>query len=226
MRAPNYKWTCHRCEHVNEPGKSACGICGFPSVASGIDIARATGEAVAESRKTRRTRRHVKGMKTFLVVLPIAIACGVIGVMLYDYVARGPGFLLRGIAVAAFWPALLSMLVVAKTTGTADGVFFFGSVAQYFYVWGIVSLGARILRAHPPRVQSAGMRWFLTVLAYLGLLCLVGVVALIIALLLGESHGGALPDALRPIAFIFAWASVLVLPVLGARTVWRRLGAQ
>lgn len=68
------------------------------------------------------------------------------------------------------------------------------------------------------------MRWSLTILAYLGLLVLVGVVAFIIALLLGESHGGMLPDALRPIAFIAAWASVLVLPVLGARIVWRRLG--
>ena len=35
-------------------------------------------------------------------------------------------------------------------------------------------------------MQSAGLRWFLTVLAYLGLLCLVGAVAFIMALLLGE----------------------------------------
>ena len=159
-------------------------------------------------------------------MVPIAIAGGFIGVMLYDYVARGPGFFLRGIAVAAFWPALLSMLIVAKTTGTADGVYFFGSVAQFFYVWGIVGLGARIFRVHPLRVRSAGMRWFLTILAYLALLGLVGVVAFIMALLLGESHGGLLPDAMRPIAFIAAWAAVLVLPVLGARTVWRRLGVQ
>ncbi|HKQ25510.1 MAG TPA: hypothetical protein VJT81_13795 [Burkholderiales bacterium] len=166
----------------------------------------------------------MKAVKVGLIVVPIAIAGGVIGVMLYDYVARGPGFFLRGIAVAAFWPALLTMLVAARTTGTADGAYFFGSVAQFFYFWGIFNLGARILRAYPMRVQSAGMRWFLTVLAYLGLLCVVGVVAFIIALLLGESHGGLLPDAWRPIAFIVAWISVLVLPVLGAHTVWRRLG--
>jgi hypothetical protein len=70
------------------------------------------------------------------------------------------------------------------------------------------------------------MRWCLTVLAYLGLLCLVGVVALFFALLFGESHGGLLPYSLRPIAFILAWAAVLVLPVLGARAVWRRLEAR
>jgi hypothetical protein len=49
--------------------------------------------------------------------------------------------------------------------------------------------------------------------------------SLIFALVLGETHGGLLPDPLRPIAFILAWASVLVLPVLGARAVWRRLSS-
>jgi hypothetical protein len=162
-------------------------------------------------------------IKTSLILLPIAIAGGVMGVVLYDFVAHGSGFFLRGIAVAALWPALLSLLAV-KATGTTDGFYFFGSVAQFFYVWGIFKLGARILRAHPLRVQTAGMRWFLTILAYLGLVCLVGVVALVIALLLAESHSGLLPDALRPYAFVVAWVAVLVLPVLGARTAWHRLG--
>jgi hypothetical protein len=155
-------------------------------------------------------------------VLPIAVAGGVLGSLLYDQVAHGPGFLLRAVAVAALWPALLSILAFAKTTGGA--AYLLACIAQYFYVWGVISLGARILRAHPPRVRSTGMRWFLTGLAYLGLLCLVGVVAFIIALLLGETHGGLLPDALRPIAFVLAWVAVLVLPVLGARAAWRRLG--
>ncbi len=75
------------------------------------------------------------------------------------------------------------------------------------------------------RVQLDGMQWFLVVLAYLGLLIVVGIVALLVALLLAETHGGLLPDALRPFAFILAWVAVAVLPVLGARAVWRRLGA-
>ena len=74
--------------------------------------------------------------------------------------------------------------------------------------------------------KTAGpKRWLLTALAYLGLLCVVGVAALIFALLLGETHGGLLPDALRPFAFILAWVAVLVLPVLGARAAWRRLSS-
>jgi hypothetical protein len=74
------------------------------------------------------------------------------------------------------------------------------------------------------KAQSGGKRLLLTVLAYLGLLPLVGVVAFVFALLLAETHGGLLPDSLRPVAFVLAWVAVLVLPVMGARAVWRRFG--
>ena len=124
MHAPTYRWTCHKCEHVNEPGVSGCGACGFPSVVSAIDLGKTRNELAAEA------------------------------------------------------------------------------------------LNAR----------SGGKRWLLTVLAYLGLLPLVGVTALVFALLLAETHSGLLPDPLRPFAFILAWVAVLVLPVLGARAVWRRFG--
>ncbi len=44
MRAPRYRWTCHKCEHVNEPDTSPCSQCGFPAVASGAEIALARKE--------------------------------------------------------------------------------------------------------------------------------------------------------------------------------------
>ena len=122
---PNYRWTCHKCKHVNEPGVAECGACGYPAVISAADIGKTKDELAAEARL---------------------------------------------------------------------------------------------------KAQSGGKRWLLTVLAYLGLVPVVGVVALFIALVLAESHSGLLPDSLRPIAWILAWVAMLVLPVMGARAVWRRFG--
>ena len=72
-------------------------------------------------------------------------------------------------------------------------------------------------------MRAASKNALLTILAYLGLLPVVGLPAAVFAFLLGETHGGLLPDPLRPYAFVLAWIAVLVLPVLGARAVWRRL---
>jgi hypothetical protein len=44
MHAPTYRWRCHKCEEVNVPGISTCAQCGFPAVASAVDICRARGE--------------------------------------------------------------------------------------------------------------------------------------------------------------------------------------
>jgi hypothetical protein len=54
MSAPPYRWMCHRCERVNEPGLKTCTSCGFPAVASAVDIARERGEP-DPSRFTRET---------------------------------------------------------------------------------------------------------------------------------------------------------------------------
>jgi len=44
MAIPEYRWTCHRCEWANEPGVPACAHCGFPALATGVDIAKAKAE--------------------------------------------------------------------------------------------------------------------------------------------------------------------------------------
>ena len=41
---PTYRWRCHKCELVNEPSISSCAHCGFPAIASAIEIAKAKGE--------------------------------------------------------------------------------------------------------------------------------------------------------------------------------------
>ena len=44
MAGPTYRWTCHKCGHVNEPGIETCVTCEFPAIASAIEIAAARGE--------------------------------------------------------------------------------------------------------------------------------------------------------------------------------------
>ena len=35
---PNYRWQCHRCRTINEPGAERCGAYGFAAHASGYEI--------------------------------------------------------------------------------------------------------------------------------------------------------------------------------------------
>jgi hypothetical protein len=35
---PSYSWTCHVCDHENQPNMEYCTSCGFPAVASGAEI--------------------------------------------------------------------------------------------------------------------------------------------------------------------------------------------
>ena len=43
-------------------------------------------------------------------------------------------------------------------------------------------------------------------------------------MLLAGPHGGWLPASMQSIVLVLGWAAVLVLPVLCAVWVWRRLG--
>jgi hypothetical protein len=35
---PDYRWQCHRCRTINEPGVERCGACGFSAYATGYEI--------------------------------------------------------------------------------------------------------------------------------------------------------------------------------------------
>jgi protein-S-isoprenylcysteine O-methyltransferase Ste14 len=160
-----------------------------------------------------------------LIALPIAIAFSVTGyVLLYEVLERS-GFIGRAIGAVAFWPILLFawLQIHAKLPETV--AFPSAYVLEYLYVWGLVALVARQLRAYAAAGKPVrpGVRVALTVAAYLGLLVVVGLVALVFALLFGESHGGWLPYPLQPFAFFLAFLMELILPILGARAIWRRL---
>jgi hypothetical protein len=35
---PTYRWQCHRCRTINEPGIEHCAACGFAAIATGYEI--------------------------------------------------------------------------------------------------------------------------------------------------------------------------------------------
>ena len=65
------------------------------------------------------------------------------------------------------------------------------------------------------------MRILLAVVAYLATLAAVAVLAFFAALILAGPHGGLLPSAAGPLVFIIGWGTVVVVPALAARLVWR-----
>lgn len=66
MHAPSYRWRCHKCDRVSEPGHSMCAHCGFPAVASGVQIARARGEPSP----TREGYRSLEKPLWLVILLP------------------------------------------------------------------------------------------------------------------------------------------------------------
>jgi hypothetical protein len=38
MKAPTYVWVCHKCRESNQPNTSKCAKCGFPAIASEVEI--------------------------------------------------------------------------------------------------------------------------------------------------------------------------------------------
>lgn len=68
------------------------------------------------------------------------------------------------------------------------------------------------------------MRVFLTALTYLASLLGVAAVSFIVVIVLAGPHAGLLPHWLEAVVLGLGWLAVLVLPILAARTAWRRLG--
>jgi hypothetical protein len=67
------------------------------------------------------------------------------------------------------------------------------------------------------------MRMLLTLLTFIVSLCLVAVAAFVIVMVLAGPHAGLLPQWLEACLLAAGWVAVIVLPVLAARTVWRKL---
>jgi hypothetical protein len=67
------------------------------------------------------------------------------------------------------------------------------------------------------------MRVLLTALAYVAVLAVVAAVAFFVVILLAGPHSDLLPGAPQAVVILLGWVSVLALPMLAARGVWRCL---
>ena len=68
------------------------------------------------------------------------------------------------------------------------------------------------------------LRIVLSLIAYVVALAAVAVIAFFAVIFLAGPHAGLLPGWLEAVVLGLGWLAVLLLPVLAARTVWRRLG--
>jgi Zn-finger in Ran binding protein and others. len=68
MRTRAYRWVCHKCESANDPGSSRCSACGFPAIATAVEIARARGEPNPVSEGYKSTGR-IAGWFTYVLAL-------------------------------------------------------------------------------------------------------------------------------------------------------------
>jgi len=68
------------------------------------------------------------------------------------------------------------------------------------------------------------VRIVLTLIAYLVALAAVAVIAFFAVIFLAGPHAGLLPAWLEAVVLGLGGLAVLLLPVLAARAVWRRLG--
>lgn len=67
------------------------------------------------------------------------------------------------------------------------------------------------------------MKYLLTALAYLLAVVAIAALAFVVVLFVAGPHAGLLPQWLEVVVIVLGWLAILVLPVLLARTVWRRL---
>lgn len=68
------------------------------------------------------------------------------------------------------------------------------------------------------------MKALLVALTYLGSLLGVAAASFIVVIVLAGPHAGLLPHWLEAVVLGLGWLAVLILPILAARAVWRRLG--
>lgn len=72
--------------------------------------------------------------------------------------------------------------------------------------------------------QGHMLRIVLSLIAYVVALAAVAVIAFFPVIFLAGPHAGLLPGWLEAVVLGLGWLAVLLLPVLAARAVWRRLG--
>lgn len=68
------------------------------------------------------------------------------------------------------------------------------------------------------------MKVVATAVAYMVSLAVVAALSFFAVLIFAGPHAGLLPSWLEPVVLGIGWLAILVLPVLVARVVWRRIG--
>jgi len=74
MRAPTYRWICHKCERANEPNTFECAFCCFPADASAIEIAHARGEPNPSPKLQGRPLPRAGNLLKAFVLAPVVPA--------------------------------------------------------------------------------------------------------------------------------------------------------
>lgn len=70
------------------------------------------------------------------------------------------------------------------------------------------------------------MRYVLTVAAFVGTLWLVGIAAVFAVISFAGPHSGPISKPMELLVYGLACISVLVIPVIAARSVWRRMSGR
>lgn len=65
----SYTWICHSCKEPNSPGTEVCQICGFPAVASEVEIRR--GFAGVKRTQSRSRKEIEKARRAEIASLPL-----------------------------------------------------------------------------------------------------------------------------------------------------------
>lgn len=85
------------------------------------------------------------------------------------------------------------------------------------------SLGRPLRRAIGKDRQ---MKYTLTAVTFLVSFAVIGVVSFFFVVFLAGLHADLLPEPLEVVVAIVGWLSVLVIPLLVARLVWKRMAAK
>lgn len=103
---PDYTWVCHSCKEANTPGTGVCRACGFPSVATGAEIAKGV---------CGKTHRPRSSKKEFLRARREELAALPLWKKPFAYLLRA----LQFVAGVTFWVSVFGLSLPGMALGLA-----------------------------------------------------------------------------------------------------------
>ena len=100
-----YRWTCHLCEEPNAAGSTSCVKCGFPALASGLDIDRAISKTPAIDVEPSQAIARLPLSKKIAggIALGVLIVGAFLGKFAYPIWLNITGLLLIALSAWALW---------------------------------------------------------------------------------------------------------------------------